>query len=127
MPDNISAAEAALMAITSWGLCWSAPSTVMTTWVSLRNPSANFGRGGRSGAAPPVPSRRFPPDAPAGYRRLTTDRTPPSGCHERTGDRWSPVKRSSTQAEPGDDGSIALHVGGPYVVEHAAPAADEHQ
>ena len=36
IPDSISAALAALMASTSWGFSWSAPRTVMTTWVSLR-------------------------------------------------------------------------------------------
>ena len=42
------AALAALMASTSWGFSWSAPRTVMTTWVSLRYPSAKLGRSGRS-------------------------------------------------------------------------------
>ena len=46
MPESISAAEAALMASTSWGFSWSAPMTVMTTWVSLRKPSGNDGRSG---------------------------------------------------------------------------------
>ena len=36
------------MARTSWGFSWSAPMTVMTTWVSLRKPSAKLGRSGRS-------------------------------------------------------------------------------
>ena len=48
MPDSISAAEAALMASTSWGLTWSAPKIVPTTWTSLRKPSGNDGRSGRS-------------------------------------------------------------------------------
>ena len=42
------AAEAALMASTSWGFTWSAPKIVPTTWTSLRNPSGNDGRRGRS-------------------------------------------------------------------------------
>jgi hypothetical protein len=48
MPETINAAEAALMATTSWGFTWSAPSTVATTWTSLRKPSGNDGRRGRS-------------------------------------------------------------------------------
>ena len=48
MPDSIRAAEAPLMAGTSWGFSWSAPTMVPTTWVSLRNPGANDGRRGRS-------------------------------------------------------------------------------
>src|SRR5438874_2660541 len=48
IPDSIRAAEAALMAMTSWGFSWSAPITVPTTWVSLRYPGANDGRSGRS-------------------------------------------------------------------------------
>ena len=48
MPDSISAADAALMASTSWGFSWSAPMTVPTTWTSLRKPSGNDGRSGRS-------------------------------------------------------------------------------
>src|SRR5688500_6037868 len=48
MPDTISAALAALMQSTSWGLSWSAPRTVPTMWTSLRKPSGNEGRSGRS-------------------------------------------------------------------------------
>src|SRR4051812_35847861 len=48
MPEIISAADAALMATMSWGFSWSAPRMVPTTWVSLRYPSANDGRRGRS-------------------------------------------------------------------------------
>jgi hypothetical protein len=48
MPEIISAAEAALMARTSWGLTWSAPKMVPTTCTSLRNPLGNEGRSGRS-------------------------------------------------------------------------------
>ena len=48
MPESISAAEAALIASTSCGFSWSAPMTVTTTWVSLRKPSGNDGRSGRS-------------------------------------------------------------------------------
>ena len=48
MPDSIRAAEAVLMARTSWGLTWSAAKIVPTTWTSLRNPSGNDGRRGRS-------------------------------------------------------------------------------
>ena len=48
MPEIISAAEAALIDKMSWGFDWSAPMTVVTTWVSLRKPSANDGRSGRS-------------------------------------------------------------------------------
>ncbi len=36
MPLIMSAAEAALIDSTSWGLVWSAPMTVSTIWVSLR-------------------------------------------------------------------------------------------
>src|SRR3984957_2872701 len=48
MPEIISAAEAALMARTAWGLTWSAPKMVPTTWTSLRKPLGNDGRSGRS-------------------------------------------------------------------------------
>ena len=48
MPESIRAAEAALMARTSWGLTWSAPKMVPTTWTSLRKPLGNEGRSGRS-------------------------------------------------------------------------------
>ena len=48
MPEIINAAEAALMASTSCGLTWSAPTMVPTMWISLRNPSGNDGRSGRS-------------------------------------------------------------------------------
>ena len=53
------------MARTSWGFSWSAPMTVMTTWVSLRKPSAKLGRSGPVGEAtgqdgvlggPPLPA-----------------------------------------------------------------------
>ena len=36
------------MASTSWGLTWSAPKMVPTTWTSLRKPLGNDGRSGRS-------------------------------------------------------------------------------
>ncbi len=36
------------MASTSWGLTWSAPKMVPTTWTSLRKPLGNEGRSGRS-------------------------------------------------------------------------------
>ena len=48
MPEIISAADEALMASTSCGFTWSAPRIVPTTWTSLRNPSGNEGRSGRS-------------------------------------------------------------------------------
>ena len=48
MPEIISAAEAALMARTSCGLTWSAPTMVPTMCTSLRKPSGNEGRSGRS-------------------------------------------------------------------------------
>ena len=48
MPEIISAAEAALMARTSCGFTWSAPTMVPTTWTSLRKPSGKDGRSGRS-------------------------------------------------------------------------------
>ena len=48
MPDKMSAAEAPLMARTSWGFTRSEPRTVPTMWTSLRNPSGNDGRKGRS-------------------------------------------------------------------------------
>src|SRR5579875_1261628 len=81
MPESISAALAALMASTSWGFSWSAPITVMTTWVSLRNPSAKLGRNGRSmsrqvrmAASVGRPSRRKnePGILPAAYIRSST-------------------------------------------------------
>src|SRR5687768_16529185 len=48
MPLSMSAALAALMQRTSWGFSWSAPRTVPTMWTSLRKPSGNDGRNGRS-------------------------------------------------------------------------------
>ena len=78
MPETISAAEAALMASTSWGFSWSAPRMVPTTWTSLRNPAGNEGRRGRSMSRPvriawsvARPSRRKnePGIFPAAYMR----------------------------------------------------------
>ena len=48
MPLIINAAEAALIDSTSCGFSWSAPMTVVTTWVSLRKSLGNDGRNGRS-------------------------------------------------------------------------------
>ena len=48
MPDSIRAAEAPFRASTSWGFSMSAPTTVPTMWTSLRKPSGNIGRSGRS-------------------------------------------------------------------------------
>jgi hypothetical protein len=48
MPDTIRAAEAPLMANTSWGFTLSAPMIVPTMWTSLRKPSGKEGRRGRS-------------------------------------------------------------------------------
>ena len=48
MSEIISAAEAPLIASTSYGLTWSAPNTVPTTWTSLRKSDGNDGRNGRS-------------------------------------------------------------------------------
>ena len=48
MPEIINAAEAALMASTSYGFSWSALKIVPTTWTSLRKPFGNDGRSGRS-------------------------------------------------------------------------------
>ncbi len=42
------AADDALIASTSCGFSWSAPRIVPTTWTSLRKPSGNDGRNGRS-------------------------------------------------------------------------------
>src|SRR5690349_11004671 len=81
MPEIISAAEAALIESTSCGLCWSAPSTVVTIWVSLRKPSGNDGRSGRSvrrqvriASSVGRPSRRKnePGILPAAYDRSST-------------------------------------------------------
>ena len=47
-PESVSAAEAATMATMSGSFSWSCDSTVMITWVSQRQPSANSGRIGRS-------------------------------------------------------------------------------
>ena len=78
MPESISAAEAPLMARTSWGFTRSAARMVPTTWTSLRKPSGKHGRSGRSmrrqvrmawsGA---LPSRRKnePGILPAAYMR----------------------------------------------------------
>ena len=81
MPEIMSAAEAALIESTSCGLCWSAPSTVVTIWVSLRKPSGNDGRSGRSvsrqvriASSLGRPSRRKnePGILPAAYARSST-------------------------------------------------------
>ena len=48
MPASMVAIEAPLMARTSGGLDWSADRVVMRIWTSLRSPSANVGRIGRS-------------------------------------------------------------------------------
>ena len=81
MPEIISAAEAALMASTSWGFSWSAPKMVATTWTSLRKPSGNEGRSGRSirrqvrmAWSVALPSRRKnePGILPAAYIRSST-------------------------------------------------------
>ena len=48
MPDSINAAEAPFRARTSCGFSMSAPMTVPTMCTSLRNPSGNIGRSGRS-------------------------------------------------------------------------------
>src|SRR6188508_240216 len=81
IPEIISAAEAALIDSTSCGLCWSAPSTVVTIWVSLRKPSGNDGRSGRSvrrqvriASSVGRPSRRKnePGILPAAYDRSST-------------------------------------------------------
>ena len=81
MPLIISAAEAALIDRTSWGFSWSAPRTVVTTCVSLRKPSANDGRSGRSvrrhvrmASSVGRPSRRKnePGILPAAYARSST-------------------------------------------------------
>src|SRR6187431_1699442 len=81
MPEIINAAEAALIDRTSNGLCWSAPRTVVTIWVSLRKPSGNDGRSGRSvrrqvriASSLGRPSRRKnePGILPAAYDRSST-------------------------------------------------------
>ncbi len=48
MPPAISAADAPMMEMTSGWCTWSAERTVAMTWTSLRNPSANDERIGRS-------------------------------------------------------------------------------
>ena len=47
-PESVSAADAPIMATMSGSFSWSCDSTVMITWVSQRQPSANSGRIGRS-------------------------------------------------------------------------------
>ena len=47
-PESVSAADAATIATMSGSFSWSCDSTVMITWVSQRQPSANSGRIGRS-------------------------------------------------------------------------------
>ena len=47
-PPTVSAAEAPMMQMVSTELTWSATSEVATTWTSLRKPSGNDGRSGRS-------------------------------------------------------------------------------
>ena len=81
MPLIIRLAEAALMASTSCGFSMSAPRMVSTTWVSLRKPSGNAGRRGRSvsrqvrmASSVGRPSRRKnePGILPAAYARSST-------------------------------------------------------
>jgi hypothetical protein len=81
MPLIINAAEAALIDSTSWGFSWSAPITVVTTWVSLRKSLGNDGRSGRSvrrqvrtASSVGRPSRRKnePGILPAAYARSST-------------------------------------------------------
>ena len=81
IPDNIRAADTQLIASTSWGLTRSAPSTVPTTWTSLRNPAGNEGRRGRSikrsvkmawSVALPSRRKKEPGIFPAAYMRSST-------------------------------------------------------
>ena len=71
MPDSMRAAEAELMARTSWGFTWSAPKMVPTMWTSLRKPLGNDGRSG-------------PVDEPAGQDGLVGGLALPA--EERAGD-----------------------------------------
>src|SRR5215210_5057026 len=81
MPESIRAAEAPLMARTSWGFSWSAPRMVATMWTSLRKPSGNDGRRGRSirrqvrmawSVARPSRRKNEPGILPAAYIRSST-------------------------------------------------------
>jgi len=81
MPLIMSAADDALIASTSCGFTWSAPTTVTTICVSLRYPSGNAGRSGRSMSRQVRiacwlgrPSRRKnePGILPAAYARSST-------------------------------------------------------
>ena len=81
MPETISDAEAALIAMTSCGFFMSTPMTVITIWVSLRYPSGKAGRNGRSirrqvriACSLGRPSRRknAPGILPAAYARSST-------------------------------------------------------
>ena len=117
-PDSIRAALAAFTANTSWGFSMSAPSTVTTMWISLRNPSGNDGRrrpvdkpGGEGGR---IWRPTLTPEERAGNlprcvhllldvdgEREEVDTLPhPPGC--RGGDQHSGLPQRS------DDGTICL-------------------
>src|SRR4051794_7632909 len=81
MPETMRAAEAPLMDAMSCGFSRSAPRIVAMTWTSLRKPSGNDGRSGRSvrrqvriACSPGRPSRRKnePGILPAAYIRSST-------------------------------------------------------
>jgi hypothetical protein len=80
-PASCVDADAALIATASYGSCGFSDITVTTIWISLRRPSTNDGRSGRSisrqeriASVPGRPSRRKnePGMRPAAYMRSST-------------------------------------------------------
>src|SRR5439155_1349762 len=110
MPESISAAEAALMASTSWGLARSVPVIGRETEMTSATVAAPCRLGGRR----PVPSRRAPGGGPVpGDWQLTRARR-----------SWVVL---AANAEAGDECPVPLHVVLPDVVEQPAATADEHE
>ena len=112
------AALAALMARTSCGFSRSAPRTVMTTWVSLRYPSAKLGRRGRSmrravrmavSAGRPSRRKNEPGILPAAYMRSSTSTVRgKKSMPSRTSGRGVGGGQDDGVADLADDGALGL-------------------
>ena len=106
------------MASTSWGLTWSAPKIVPTTWTSLRNPSGNDGRRGRSmrrqvrmawSVARPSRRKNEPGILPAAYIRssMSTVRGKKSAPSRTPRDGGGGDEHHGV-ADAADDGAVGL-------------------
>ena len=102
------AAEAPFRARTSWGFSMSAPTTVPTMWTSLRNPSGNIGRNGRSirrqvriadSGARPSRRKNEPGILPAAYIRSSMSTVRGKKSAPGRGD-LAPVAVTSTVERP---------------------------